>query len=75
MSFELLKDKEKSLDLYGIELNGKYGTAELSALIEGHDIVRFAKAQRIRWLGRVKRMSEERTPKGMLKGRLFSRRK
>jgi hypothetical protein len=40
MPFEHLKDEEKSLDLYGIELNGKYTTAELSSLIKGHDIVR-----------------------------------
>jgi hypothetical protein len=47
--------------------------AELNVLIKGHD-VRFVKAQRIRWLGHVARMSEERMPKRMLKGRLFSRR-
>jgi hypothetical protein len=47
-SFEPLKDEEKCLDLYGIELNGKWVTAELSSLIEGYDIVRFAKASRIR---------------------------
>jgi len=41
MPFKHLKDEEKSLDLYGIELNGKYATAELSSLTKGHDIVRF----------------------------------
>jgi hypothetical protein len=40
MSFEHLKDEEKSLDLYGIGLNGKYATAGISSLIKGHDIVR-----------------------------------
>jgi hypothetical protein len=49
--------------------------AELNDLIKGHDIVRFMKAQRIRWLGHVESMSEERMPKRMLKGRLFSRRR
>jgi hypothetical protein len=44
-------------------------------LIEGHAIVRFVKAKRIRWLGHVERMSDERMPKRMLKGRLFSRRR
>jgi len=48
MPFEHMKDEEKSLDLYDIELNGKYATAELSSLIKGHDIIRFAKAQKVR---------------------------
>jgi len=47
MTFVHLKYEEKSWDLYGIELNGNYATAELSSLIKGHDIVSFAKAQRI----------------------------
>jgi hypothetical protein len=47
--------------------------AELNELINGHDIVRFVKAQRIRWLGHVERMSEEWLPKMMLKQRLVSR--
>jgi hypothetical protein len=33
------------------------------------------KAQRIRWLGHVERMSEEQMPKIMFQGRLFSRRR
>ena len=53
----------------------KISTAELSSLIKGHDIVRYVKAQKIRWLGKVKRMSEERKSERMLKERLFSRRK
>jgi hypothetical protein len=49
--------------------------AELNELIKCHDIVRFVKAQRIRWLEHVDRMSEEQKPQRMLKGRLFSRRR
>ena len=49
--------------------------AELNKLIKGHDIVRFVKAQRIRWLGHVERMSDEQMPKRMLKGILLSRRR
>jgi hypothetical protein len=49
--------------------------AKLNGLIKGRDIVRFVKAQRRRWLGHVERISEERMPKRMLKGRLLSRRR
>jgi hypothetical protein len=44
-------------------------------LIEGHDTVRFVKAQRITWLGYVVVISKQRMPKRMLKGKLFSRRR
>jgi hypothetical protein len=43
-------------------------------MLEGHDIVRYVKSKRIRWLGPVEEMSEEGMPKRKLK-RLFSRRK
>ena len=49
--------------------------AELSELIKGHGIVRFVKAQSIRWLAHVQRTSEELMPRRMLKGRLFCRRR
>jgi len=48
---------------------------ELNELIEGGDIVRFMKAQRIRWLGHVERILEEWMSERMLKGRLFSKRR
>jgi hypothetical protein len=41
-------------------------------VIEGHDTVRFVKAQRITWLGYVQKMSKKRMPKRMLKRNLFS---
>jgi hypothetical protein len=43
--------------------------AELNGRLKWHDIVQFVKAQRIRWLGHVERMSDERMPKRMLQGR------
>jgi hypothetical protein len=49
--------------------------AELNELIKGHGIVRFVKAQRIRWQGYVERTSEERMLKRMLMGRLLCRRR
>ena len=44
-------------------------------MIEGHDTVRFVKAQRITWLGYAEKMSKERMCKRMLKGNLFSTRR
>jgi hypothetical protein len=43
--------------------------------IKGHDVIRFVKAEAIKYLGHVEGTSEERMPKRMLKGALLSRRK
>jgi hypothetical protein len=43
---------------------------ELNRSINGEDIVKFIKDQRIRWLGRVKRMEEGAMPRKMMEGRL-----
>ena len=39
--------------------------------INGKDIAKFIKAQRIRWLGHVKRMEVGAMPRKMMEGRLF----
>ena len=39
--------------------------------MNGEDIVKFIKAQTIRWLGHVKRMEVGAMPQRMLEGRLF----
>jgi hypothetical protein len=43
----------------------------LNGSINGGDIVKFIKAQRIRWLGHVKRMEVGVMPRKMMEGRLF----
>jgi hypothetical protein len=48
---------------------------EINTLLKGEDIVRFMKSQRIRWLGHVERMEDNTTPKRMLKGRLYYKRR
>jgi len=44
---------------------------ELNKTINGEDIVKFVNAQRIRWLGYVKRMEVRTTPRKMMERRLF----
>jgi hypothetical protein len=44
---------------------------ELNRSIKGEDIVKFIKAQRMRWLGHVKRMEVGAMPRKMMEGRLF----
>jgi hypothetical protein len=44
---------------------------ELNRSIKGEDIVRFIKAQRIRWLGNVKRMEVGAMLRKMMEGRLL----
>jgi hypothetical protein len=44
---------------------------ELNRSISGEDIMKFIKAQRIRRLGRLKRMEVEAMPRKMTEGRLF----
>ena len=45
---------------------------ELCKLMEGGDIVRFTKGQRIQRLGHVERMDETAMPKRVLKGKLYA---
>ena len=44
---------------------------ELNRAINREDIVKFIKAQRIRWLGHVKRMEKGAMPRKIMEGRLF----
>jgi hypothetical protein len=48
----------------------KPSNGELNRLIKGKDIVKFTKAQRIRWLGHVKRMEVGAMPRRTMEGRL-----
>jgi hypothetical protein len=51
-------------DIWRIRFN-----EELNRAMNGEDIVKFIKAQRIRWLGPVKRMEVGAMPKRMMEGR------
>ena len=48
-------------NIWGIRNN-----MEIDKLIEGSDIVRFIKAQRIRWLGHIQRMDQARPTRKLL---------
>jgi hypothetical protein len=48
---------------------------ELNGLMNREDIVKFIIAQRIRWLGYVKRMEVGEMPRRMMEGRLFTGRR
>ena len=48
---------------------------ELNISINGEDIGKFLKVQRIRWLGHVKRKEVGAMPRKMMEGRLFIRRR
>jgi hypothetical protein len=50
-------------------------TEEINALLTGEDVVRFIESQRLRWLGHVERMEDNVTPKRMIKGKWYSKRK
>ena len=48
---------------------------ELNRSIKGEDIIKFIEAQRIRWLGHVKRMKVGTMSRKMMEGRLFIERR
>jgi hypothetical protein len=47
---------------------------EIDKLIEGADIVRFSKAQRIKWLGHIQRMDQVRPARKLLDWKLIGTR-
>jgi len=77
----LLRISERKIlrKIYGAILEGDIwkirNNEELNRSINGDDIVKFIKAQRIRWLGHVKRREEGATPRMMIEGRLFVKRR
>jgi hypothetical protein len=87
-TWTLTKSEENSLrvferkilrKIYGPVLKGdtwriRYNE-ELNRFIQVEDIVKFIKAQRIRWLGHVKRMETGAMPRRIMEGRLFTGRR
>ena len=65
--------------IYGtIEENGIWRlrtNLEIDDILQKEDIVRFIKAQRLRWIGHVERMKENRVPKRIYKASMTGRRK
>jgi hypothetical protein len=65
--------------IYGPVLEGNIwrirNNEELNRVINREDIVKFIKAQRIRWLGHVKRMEVTAMPRKIMEGRLFTGRR
>ena len=49
--------------------------SEINDILKGEDIVRHIKSMRLRWIGHVERMEEERMPKRLMKGEIIGPRK
>jgi hypothetical protein len=84
----LTKENELSLQIferkiirkiYGpIKMNEEWKirtNEEIENILENENIVRFIKAQRLRWLGHVIRMGEDRLNKRILQEKIFSSRR
>jgi hypothetical protein len=86
-TWTLTKSEKNSLRIFERKILKIYGPVQqrdtwriryneqLSGFIKGEDIVTFIKAQRIRWMGHVKRMEAGAMPRKMMEGRLFTGRR
>ena len=65
--------------IYGpVERNNEWRirtNEEINNILENEDLVRYIKAQRLRWLGHVERMGDDRLTKKILEEKIFSSRR
>jgi len=75
LSYDIHIPLRKIFDPVNIDnISGIRNNMEIDKLTEGADIVRFIKAQRIKWLGHIQRMDQARPTRKLLDWKLMGTR-